>query len=75
MVTEDLYEDGLVILPRLMTQAKLASSTSEARRLIKEGAVKIDGEKVTDPNLRFAPTDGMVIRAGKRRFARLSLKN
>ncbi|WP_003541699.1 tyrosine--tRNA ligase [Desulfotomaculum nigrificans] len=75
VVTEDLYEDGLVILPRLMTQAKLASSTSEARRLIKEGAVKIDGEKVTDPNLRFAPTDGMVIRAGKRRFARLSLKN
>lgn len=75
VVTEDLYEDGLVILPRLMTQAKLASSTSEARRLIKEGAVKIDGEKVTDPNLRFAPTEGMVIRAGKRRFARLSLKN
>ncbi|MCL4441022.1 MAG: tyrosine--tRNA ligase [Firmicutes bacterium] len=75
MVTEDLYEEGLVSLPRLLTQAKLAASNSEARRLIKEGAVKINGEKACDPNMRFLPEEGMIIRAGKRRFARLILKN
>ncbi|SHE33548.1 tyrosine--tRNA ligase [Desulforamulus putei] len=75
VVTEDLYEEGLVSLPRLLTKAKLAASNSEARRLVKEGAVKINGEKVSDPNLRFQPEDGMIIRAGKRRFARLTLKN
>jgi len=74
-VSDDLYEEGVVALPRLLIQAGLVTSTSEARRLIKEGAVKIDGEKATDPNLRFKPRDGMVIRAGKRRFTRLSVKN
>lgn len=74
-VTEDLYEDGLISLPKLLTQAKLAASNSEARRLVKEGAVKINGEKVSDPNMHFLPEEGMIIRAGKRRFARLTLKN
>ncbi|MDO7786667.1 tyrosine--tRNA ligase [Desulforamulus aquiferis] len=74
IVTSDLYEEGLVAIPRLLTQAGLAASTSEARRLVKEGAVKINGEKVSDPNLRFSPEDGMIIRAGKRRFAQLSVK-
>ncbi|GAB6157314.1 tyrosine--tRNA ligase [Desulfotomaculum varum] len=73
-VTSDLYEDGLVSLPRLLTKAGLAASNSEARRLIKEGAVKINGARVADPNWRFQPEEGMVIRAGKRRFAKLSLK-
>ncbi|CCO07246.1 tyrosine--tRNA ligase [Desulforamulus hydrothermalis] len=73
-VTSDLYEEGLVSLPRLLTKAGLAASNSEARRLIKEGAVKIDGARVADPNWRFQPEEGMVIRAGKRRFAKLSLK-
>ncbi|AQS58986.1 tyrosine--tRNA ligase [Desulforamulus ferrireducens] len=73
-VTADLYEDGMVSLPRLLTQAKLVSSNSEARRLIKEGAVKIDGEKATDPNMRFVPVNDMIIRAGKRRFAKLVVK-
>lgn len=74
VVAEDLYEEGLVALPRLLTQAGLVASTSEARRLIKEGAVKINGEKATDPNLRFKPEDGTILRAGKRRFVRLSVK-
>ncbi|SHK03216.1 tyrosine--tRNA ligase [Desulforamulus aeronauticus] len=74
-VTADLYEEGMVSLPRLLTQAKLAASNSEARRLIKEGAVKIDNEKATDPNMHFAPLDGMIIKAGKRRFAKLEVKS
>lgn len=75
IVTAELYEDGLVVLPRLLTQAGLVASTSEARRLVKEGAVKINGEKVLDPNMKFLPENGMIVRAGKRRFAQLSVKD
>ena len=41
-------------LPRLMVEAGLAASTSEARRLITQGGVQVDGEKVTDVNLELA---------------------
>ncbi|ABO50175.1 tyrosyl-tRNA synthetase [Desulforamulus reducens MI-1] len=74
LVSGDLLEEGLVALPKLLTQAKLAGTNSEARRLIKEGAVKINGEKATDPNMRLKPQEGMIIRTGKRKFAKLILK-
>lgn len=73
IVSQDLYEEGMVPLAKLLTQANLVGTNSEARRLIKEGAVKIDGAKVIDPNLRIKPQDGMIIRAGKRKFAKLVL--
>ena len=65
-------EGSRISLPELLTQAGLASSKSEARRLIKQKAVSVEGEKVTDPHsildLRQAP---FVVRVGKRRFARI----
>jgi tyrosyl-tRNA synthetase len=60
-----------VWLPRLMVQANLAPSTSEARRLISQGAVKLDGERLADPDVEIGIRDGAVIQAGKRKFARL----
>ncbi len=67
-------EDGLIWLPKLLTLAGLASGTSEGKRLIKQGAVRINDEKVNDPDLRFMPEDGSIIKAGKRKFARVVLK-
>ncbi|MGQ9531645.1 MAG: tyrosine--tRNA ligase [Desulfotomaculales bacterium] len=64
---------GRVWLPRLMVEAGLAPSTSEARRLIQQGGVKVDGIPVADPTAEIVPAEGMVIKAGKRRFVRLSL--
>jgi tyrosyl-tRNA synthetase len=64
---------GRVWLPRLMVEAGLAPSTSEARRLIQQGGVKVDGIPVADPAAEIVPAEGMVIKAGKRRFVRLSL--
>jgi tyrosyl-tRNA synthetase len=52
----------------------LCASSSEARRQIQGGAVKVDGEKVTDPNQEFAtpaPLVGKVVQVGKKKFARL----
>jgi tyrosyl-tRNA synthetase len=55
----------------LMVQAGLAKSNGEARRLIKQGAVKINDEKISDERAQINPEDGMIIRSGKRGFAKV----
>ena len=58
----------------LLGATPLCSSSSDARRQIKGGAVKLDGEKVTDPNVEFSSPDellGKVLQVGKKKFVRL----
>ena len=56
----------------LLKDSNLVTSTSEAFRMIKQGAVKIDGEKLTDKDL--APDEGtLVFQVGKRKFARVTI--
>jgi len=56
----------------LLKDANLVSSTSEAFRMIKQGAVKIDGEKLSDKD--FTPDEGTnVYQVGKRKFARVTI--
>ncbi len=64
-------EDGQIWLPKLLTLAGLAASTSEGRRLIQQGAVKVDDDKFDDPNGKIVPRGGMIIKAGKRKFVKL----
>jgi tyrosyl-tRNA synthetase len=59
---------GEVWLPKLMVAAGSAGSTSEARRLIQQGGVKVDGIKVDDPNITVCPSNGMIVQVGKRKF-------
>ncbi|MBN1125896.1 MAG: tyrosine--tRNA ligase [Sedimentisphaerales bacterium] len=49
-------------------------SSSEAKRMVRSGGVRIDGEKAQDPNAKITPSDGVVIQVGKRKFARLIVK-
>lgn len=56
----------------LLTGSELASSNSEARRLIKQGGVKIDGEKVSDFNLNIPVNKEFVLQVGKRKFVRIT---
>ncbi len=57
----------------LLKEAGLCSSSSEAMRMVKQGAAKIDGEKLTDS--KFVPQAGTyVFQVGKRKFARLTFK-
>jgi tyrosyl-tRNA synthetase len=58
----------------LLVKAGLAPSTSEARRLVQAGAVRVDDEKITDFRFELAPHDGMVLKSGKRGFAKLKLE-
>jgi tyrosyl-tRNA synthetase len=60
-------------LPHIMVAADTAASTSEARRLIKQGAVKIDGGKVSDVNLELPPGVTSLLQVGKRRFKKVTL--
>jgi tyrosyl-tRNA synthetase len=55
----------------LMKQLNFAPSTSEARRLLGQGAVRIDGRTISDVNFRFTPGDDHVIEVGKRRVAKI----
>ena len=57
-----------------MTAHALAPSASEARRLIQQGGVSVNDEKITDPNAAFAIEAGtvLIIRVGKRKFIKLS---
>ena len=57
----------------MMVQAGFAKSNGEARRLVKQGAVKINDEKVTDERAQITPEDGMIIRSGKRGFAEVKI--
>jgi len=60
----------------LLTQASLATSTSEARRLISGGAVEIDGNKVSDPQLKLnlVSNTELLLKAGKKKFAKIQVK-
>src|SRR6202049_4997259 len=63
--------DGAVRIANLLKEAGLAASTSEANRKIDEGAVRIDGTRVTDRGLTLTAGAEHVFQVGSRRFARL----
>ena len=62
--------DGAGLLDLLRGELGIASN-SEARRLVAQGAVQIDGERVSDATLRLAPGGPYLVKAGKRKFARI----
>ena len=67
-----LSKDEL-ILSRVLKDSKLTSSTSEALRMIKQGAVKIDGEKVLDSDHKITLNEEQIYQVGKKRFRRIKI--
>ena len=66
-------QEGQLGIAHLLKAAGLVSSTSEAFRMIKQGAVKIDGERVEDRGLQIEAGSTHIYQVGKRKFARVSL--
>jgi len=64
--------NGELSLPAVLADAGLVASRSEGRRMIKQGAVKIDGERVETEFVEASRLVGSVLQVGKRRFARIS---
>ncbi|AMJ95631.1 tyrosine--tRNA ligase [Alteromonas stellipolaris] len=67
-----LGEEGIAI-GNLLKETKLVGSTSDAMRMIKQGAVKINGDKVEDTRLVLTEAGENVYQVGKRKFARITL--
>lgn len=66
-------QDGGVLVAQLLKQAGLVASTSEALRMVEQGGVRLDGEKVGDKGLRLQAGTTVVAQVGKRKFARITL--
>jgi len=58
-------------LPKLLVHLELVNSISDGRRMIKQNAVSIDGEKVTDGDTQIGPGGEYIIKVGKRRFCKV----
>lgn len=67
----ELSYEGTVPLAKVLNDAGLTTSTSESYRMIKQGAVKIDGEKVTNKGLKLGKGFQSVIQVGKRKFGKV----
>lgn len=59
---------------KLLTISGMTKTSSEARRLIQQGAVTLDGEKITDPEKELTVKEGAILKVGKRRFAKIVSK-
>jgi tyrosyl-tRNA synthetase len=74
----DMPEIALSAVPisvkNMLTTCKLVETGGEAKRMVQQGGVSIDGRKAADPNAKVTPRDGMVLQVGKRRFARVRVK-
>ncbi|OIQ93021.1 tyrosine--tRNA ligase [mine drainage metagenome] len=65
--------NGGIAIAHLLKQANLVASTSEALRMIDQGGVKLDGEKVSDKALQLKAGAVVVAQVGKRKFGRVSI--
>ena len=75
-IPDDLPEVVIVLgegmpIGALIKEAGLCPSTSEAMRMVKQGAVKINGEKITDPRLLIQEKQAFVLQVGKRKFVKV----
>jgi len=76
---EDMPEVSLMsgsepmAIVQVLKAARLTASTSEALRLIEQGGVRLNGERVIDRSLKLGPGATVVLQVGKRRFARVTL--
>lgn len=67
-------EAAAIAIPQLLKEAGLVESTSEAMRMIKQGAVKLNGDtKVEDSKLEFAKGSSTIFQVGKRKFAKVTI--
>lgn len=71
VVDESLLENGQIGLIKLVMTLGFATSTSEARRSIQQGALKINEQKYDDVNASIELSDGDIVQVGKRKFAKI----
>jgi len=73
-VPRSAIKDGKVWIVRLITIAGFAASNGEARRLVEQGAVTLDGERITDVNAELPIKDGQILHVGKLKYGRIVIE-
>lgn len=78
-IPEDLVEQAVIYnenmtIAQLLKQLDLTKSTSESIRLINQGAVKLDGERITDTTMSLSVGSSHILQVGKRRIAKVRLQ-
>ena len=66
--------DGAIGLLNLLVKAQLAPSVSEARRLVQQGGITVNDEKMTDPKAQIALSGEVIVRKGKKAFKKVVVK-
>ena len=69
----ETIDEPTISLARLLKQVGLVESTSAAHRLIEQGGVKIDGEKIDNPKTALSPGPARLFQVGKRGFLRVEV--
>jgi tyrosyl-tRNA synthetase len=72
-IPEVVITDPAISVKQLLLTCRLVETGGEAKRMVAQGAVTVDGDKITDPNAEISPKTGMVVQVGKRKFAKLKL--
>ena len=70
-----VLSEGSIPLANLLKDCEMTSSTSEAIRMIKQGAVRIDEKKITDTKYKISSGTSAVYQVGKRKFKKITLQN
>ena len=70
-----ILSEGSIPLANLLKDCEMTSSTSEAIRMIKQGAVRIDEKKITDTKYKISSGSSAVYQVGKRKFKKITLQN
>ena len=67
------WEEPSILLPNLLKESGMTESTSEAIRMIKQGGVRINEEKITDPKHSVSKGEACIYQVGKRKFKKITL--
>ena len=70
-VSEVQKQGEKMSLASVMTQAQLVSSNSDGKRMIDQGAVKVNEEKITDTNYQVSTSQEILVQVGKRKFKKI----
>jgi tyrosyl-tRNA synthetase len=74
ILKKDDLKEGKIWLIKLIILSGIVDSKSEARRLVEQGGVRINGEKISDPHLDLTIEEGMILKIGKLNFIKLFIK-
>jgi tyrosyl-tRNA synthetase len=73
-ISAESLESGQIWIAKLLVELGLTPSTGEARRMVQQGGVKINEEKIEDVQEQISVENGMVVQVGKRKFAKVKVK-